>query len=151
LPPKFAGGPYATKSKVLVKSNDKVLPLKREEQIAYIFLQSMSNMEDDCGRDAAEPCTFEALLRGPKLKKDGWEVGRLAFDPNTADPNYSYKLTLSEGSWEIWANPRRPGVGGFYLKQKWGGGVWYNPAGPADRSHTLIDGGSIDGDLFVIK
>ena len=113
---KPAAGPFATQAKVEVKSEDTVIPLKREEQIAFMFVSAIDSLEDDCGRHAAEPCTLAALVRGPKPKETDWPMGKLKFDPTTTDPNYTYKVVLEERKWQIWANPRKPGLGGFYIK-----------------------------------
>jgi hypothetical protein len=145
---KPATGPFATKAKVEVKTGDKVVPLKREEQIAFMFVAAINNLEDDCTRSAAEPCTLEALVRGPKAKDPNWPMGKLKFDPTTTDPNYTYKVVREDRQWEVWANPRKPGLGGFYVKHGFHGGTWYNSAGPATEKDTRLDKTSIDGDLF---
>jgi hypothetical protein len=147
---KPAAGPSATKATVEVESEKGVIPLKREEQIAFMFLDAINNLEDNCSRSAAEPCTLEALVRGPKAKGD-FGVGKLKFDPNATDPNYTYKVTLAGTDWEIWANPKKPGLGGFYAKGKFFGGRWYNSAGSATAASTKITGSSIGGDLFWIQ
>ena len=147
---KAATGPAATIAKVEVKSEQGVIPLKREEQIAFMFADAINNLEDDCSRSSAEPCTLEALIRGPKAKDD-FGVGRLKFDPNASDPNYTYKVALDGSNWEIWANPRKPGLGGFYAKGKFFGGKWYNPAGPATEGGTKITESSVGGDLFWVQ
>jgi hypothetical protein len=146
-PQKPAAGPFATKAKVSVTSEDgkTVIPLKRPEQIAYMFVEAIASLEDDCGRHAAEPCTLEALARGAK-SKDGWGM-KLKYDPTKTDPNYTYKLVLKGEGWELWANPRKPGLGGFYNKGHFFGGTWYNPAGPASDKDKKVFG-SIEGDLF---
>jgi hypothetical protein len=143
-------GPFATKASVEVKSETGAIPLKREEQIAFMFVDAINSLEDDCGRHAAEPCTLEALVRGPKAK-DSFGVGKLKFDPNASDPNYAYKVALAGSNWEIWANPKKPGLGGFYAKGKFFGGKWYNPAGPATAASTKITESSVDGDLFWMQ
>ena len=143
-------GPFATKATVEVKSETGVIPLKREEQIAFMFVDAINSLQDDCGRHAAEPCTLEALVRGPKAK-DSFGVGKLKFDPNASDPNYTYKVALAGSNWEIWANPKKPGLGGFYAKGKFFGGKWYNAAGPATAASTKINESSIDGDLFWMQ
>jgi hypothetical protein len=140
-------GPFATQAKVTVKSQGAIIPLKREEQIAFMFVQAINSMEDDCGRHAAEPCTLDALIRGPK-SKSGWPLGKLKFDPNGADPNYGYKVALDGNRWQVWANPRKPGLGGFYNKGSFFGGTWYNPAGPATDKDKKIDELAIEGDSF---
>ncbi len=148
--PTPAAGPAATKAKVEVQSDKGIIPLKREEQIAFMFVEAIHNLEDDCSRSAAEPCTLAALVRGPKAK-GSFGVGKLKFDPNATDPNYAYKVTLAGADWEIWANPKKPGLGGFYAKGKFSKGTYYNPAGPATAASTKITGSSIDGDLFWIQ
>ncbi len=148
--PTPAAGPAATRAKVEVQSDKGVIPLKREEQIAFMFVEAIHNLEDDCSRSAAEPCTLAALVRGPKAK-GSFGVGKLKFDPNATDPNYAYKVTLAGADWEIWANPKKPGLGGFYAKGKFSKGTYYNPAGPATAASTKITGSSIDGDLFWIQ
>ena len=147
---KAAAGPAATIAKVEVQSDTGVIPLKREEQIAFMFVDAIINLLDDCSRHAAEPCTLEALVRGPK-PKDSFGVGKLKYDPNATDPNYTYTLALKGSDWEIWANPRKPGLGGFYAKGKFFGGKWYNPAGPATAGSTKITGSSVGGDLFWMQ
>jgi hypothetical protein len=148
---KPAATPAATTAKVVAKlTGGKVIPLKREEQIAFIFVAAINNLQDDCGRHSAEPCTLEALVRGPKAKDD-WGMGKLKFDPNATDPNYTYKVTLDGKNWEVWANPRKPGLGGFYSKGKFSGGTWYNPAGTATPANMKIEESSIEGDLFIVQ
>ena len=144
-----AAGPFATKAKVEVKTEDTVIPLKREEQIAFMFVSAINSLEDDCGRHAAEPCTLEALIRGPKPKEADWPVGKLKFDPTPTDANYTYRVVLEDRKWQVWANPRKPGLGGFYVKHTFGGGTWYNPSGPATEKDKKITEHSIAGDLFV--
>jgi hypothetical protein len=145
---KPAAGPLATKAKVEVKTGDKVIPLKREEQIAFMFVAAIDSLEDDCGRHAAEPCTLETLIRGPKPQDPNWPVDKLKFDPTATDPNYTYKVVLDSGKWQVWANPRQPGLGGFYIKHGFFGGSWYNPAGPATEKDQRIGETLIDGDSF---
>ena len=147
---KPAATPAATTATVEVNAGGKVIPLKREEQIAFMFVEAINSLEDDCGRHAAEPCTLEALVRGPKAK-DSFGVGKLKFDPNATDANYVYKVTLAGSNWEIWADPRKPGLGGFYAKGKFFGGKWYNPAGTATQANMKIEESSIEGDLFIVQ
>ena len=142
-----ATGPLATKATVIVKSNGKPLSLKREEQIAFTFLSAIASLEQDCRHSAAEPCTLEALVRRPRSRPNSLRVGKLKFDPTTTDPNYTYKIVLAEDSWQIWANPRKPGLGGFYDKGPFDE-AWYNAAGPATEKDKKIDEFSIDGDNF---
>jgi hypothetical protein len=140
-----AAGPFATQANVEVKSHGTVIPLKREEQIAFIFVQAIRKLEDDCRWHAAEPCTLDALVRGPK-SKDETPLGKLKFDPNATDPNYSYKVVPEVDNWRVWANPRRPGLGGFYVRIF---STYYNPAGPATENDKEINEAGIGGDDFL--
>jgi hypothetical protein len=136
----------ATQGKVVVKTLDggKVITLKHEEQIAFMFVGAIDELEHNCGFYGAEPCTLEVLIRGPKPKDASSPVGKLKFDPNATDPNYTYKVVLDDGDWKIWANPRKPGLGGIYIKKGLHGGTWYNPAGPASEKDMSIGETSID-------
>ncbi len=129
---KPATGPFGTTGKAVIKTQDgKVIPLKREEQIAFMFVSAINDLEHNCDFGAAtEPCTLEALIRGPKSKHASSPIGKLKFDPNATDPNYTYKVVLEDGEWKIWANPRKPGLGGFYQEFI---GTWYNPAARPPR------------------
>lgn len=148
---KPSAGPFDTKAVVVVKSDDTVVPLKREEQIAFMFVDAIKSLLDDCSRHAAEPCTIEALVRGPK-PKDDWGMGKLKYDPNATDPNYTYTVTLpEERKWEIRANPKKPGLGGFYVKGPHFGGTWYNAAGPAAEANTKLTETSVEGELFHVQ
>src|SRR5690242_4049240 len=79
-PAQPTSGPFATKAVVVAKSEGKEVSLKREEQIALMFVQAMEFLLDDCRSGSAEPCTLAALVRGPKHKGSG--MGKLRFDPN---------------------------------------------------------------------
>lgn len=121
-----ATGPFATQAKVVVRWKGTVIPLKREEQIAFMFVVAIHD---------------QTALR------------KLKFDPNATDPNYSYKVALGGGAdpqrrtYQVWANPRKPGLGGFYSNGRFS--TWYNPAGPATENDTKIDEKTIDGEDFM--
>jgi hypothetical protein len=141
-------GPSATKATVMIKDDAGEIPLKREEQIAFMFVQAIASLEDDCSRHAAEQCSMNALVRGPKTK-DEWHLARLKYDPATSDPNYTYKLTLNGGRWEIWATPNKPGLGGFYVKGSAAShDIFYNAKGKATAQDRNIIESAIDGDSF---
>jgi hypothetical protein len=140
--------PLATTGKAAIKTQDgTVIPLKREEQIALMFIAAIDELENNCRTNAAEPCTLAVLIRGPQPKDPGRPVGKLKFDPNATDPNYTYKVVLNDFDWTIWANPRKPGLGGFYLKKGYPGGTFYNPLGPATEKDTEIGESQIDMDF----
>jgi hypothetical protein len=138
-----ATGPFPADATIsVVKSQGTALPLKRAEQIAFIFVESINDLEENCGRHAAEPCTLDVLVSGPKWKDDGssWdERGKLKYDPNATDQNYSYKVALKDGGWQIWANPRIPGLCGIYVDGGFISRRYYNPAGPATENDKQID------------
>jgi|WetSurMetagenome_2_1015567.scaffolds.fasta_scaffold148905_2 hypothetical protein len=144
-----AGSPFDTTAKVAVKAEGKALTLKREEQIAFMFVDAIKFLLDDCQRHGAEPCTVASLARGPK-SKDKSTMGKLKFDPAATDPNYTYKLALNADGWEIEAVPTKPGLGGFYCKgRSFIGDTWYNPAGPATAANVKLTETSISGDMFL--
>ena len=140
--------PFDTKAKVEIKVDDKAIPLKREEQIAFMFISAIHDLEKNCESGSAEPCTLAALIRAPKKKGD-FGVGKLKFDPNAADPNYTYSITLKGADWEIWATPKKPGFCSFYAKGKFFGGIYYRAAGgTASAQDREIGESSVSGDLF---
>src|SRR5271166_7031095 len=58
------GGPGATTAKVNVTVNDKPLPLQRDEQIAFMFVVAMSDLENECTQHAGRGCTLDELAKG---------------------------------------------------------------------------------------
>ena len=89
------------------------------------------------------------LLAGPKAPNN-WPIPRLKFDPKI-DPNYSYSLVTDGMAWQAHANPRKPGLAGFYFVSNGSpsDSAYYNPAGSAtDTDKELTDRG-IEGDSFT--
>jgi hypothetical protein len=149
----FTGWSQATPDKVdaVVTADDEngSVALKRPEQIALMFVVAISSLEDDCKRHAEHVCTLDELIAGPKSKDKDWPIGKLKFDPNKSDPNYEYKVAAAGDKWEIWANPKKAGLGGFYFKS--GGFIadkYYNPSGPATAKSKQLSGYSVSGDSF---
>jgi len=119
------------------------LEFKPEEQVAFLFAQSIRRLEyDECSHQLNRLCTLEELISGV-AGNNGQMIG-LARNPNQ-DPSYRYTLTISGTNYQIAAIPRHPGLGGFlYLGSKgFGGGhFYYNPAGPAStRDESLSEFG----------
>ena len=140
-------GPMATKAVVEVKDATGVIPLKRPEQIAFIFVAAIRELENECGRDAGGPCTIAQLVAGPKPTGAN-KVGKLKYDPTTTDPNYTYKITINGPNRELWVNPKAAGLGGFYVAPGMAGDTFYNPKGAAsNKDKQLLDTG-ITGDMF---
>ena len=140
-------GPLATKATVEIKDANGVIHVKREEQIAFIFVAAIKELEAECGRDAGGPCTIAQLVAGPK-STDGNKVGKLKYDPTTTDPNFTYKITINGPNWELWVTPKQAGLGGFYVAPGMMGNVYYNPKGAASDKDKLLTETGITGDMF---
>ena len=147
--PAPASGPGATQAEVSITVKDKPLQLQRDEQVAFMFVIAMSDLENECTQHAGRGCTLDELASGGIPSKDRWQIGHLKFDPRTSDPNYTYTLNAGEKNWEVKATPQKPGLGGFYVV---GSGMFpkvlYNPKGEASIASTETDGYSISGDSF---
>ena len=146
-----ASDPFATTAKVSIEDDNGPIALKRPEQIAFMFISAISTLEDECRHHASHACSMEELLNGAK-SNDDWTIGKLKFDPNKTDPNYAYKITAAGTKWEAWANPKKPGLGGFYASgSRMMPDKYYNAAGPAAAgtsrklTSTLVDGDSFKG------
>jgi len=140
-------GPMATKATVEVKDATGVIPLKRPEQIAFIFVAAIKQLEGECGRDAGGPCTIAQLVAGPKPTGSN-TVGKLKYDPTKTDPNYTYKITINGSNWELWVTPKAAGLGGFYVAPGMMGDTYYNPKGAASNKDRKLGDTSINGDIF---
>jgi hypothetical protein len=140
-------GPLATKAKVEVKDATGVIPLKHEEQVAFVFLAAIKELEAECGRDAGGPCTIAQLVAGPKPTGSN-TVGKLKYDPTTTDPNYTYKITITGSNWELWITPKHAGLGGFYVAPGMMGDTYYNPKGAASATDKKLTDTGITGDMF---
>jgi hypothetical protein len=51
-------GPFATKAVIEAADEKGAIPLKREEQVAMMFMDAVANIEGDCGRHAGHVCTL---------------------------------------------------------------------------------------------
>jgi hypothetical protein len=99
-------GPFATTAKVAVEDSNGPIKLKREEQIAILFLTAFQTIESDYQNRAKRGCTLDQLVAGP-VAADGSPIDRLEFDPKV-DPNYAYTLTASGMAWEARAHAKKP-------------------------------------------
>ena len=144
-------GPFATTAQVEVEDSDGKLALKREEQIAILFLTAFQMIESDCQSRANRACTLDQLMAGP-VAADGAHLDRLKFDPKV-DPNYTYTLAANGLAWEAHANAKKPGLRGFYFMSRSfpQTTVTYNPAGTAGVIDKELAGRSISGDSFATR
>jgi hypothetical protein len=145
-------GPFATTAKVAVEDSNGPVALKREEQIAILFLTAIQYIESDCIRRAKRACTLDQLLAGPAAA-DGSRIDRLKFDPKT-DPNYAYTLAASGMGWEAHANAKKSGLSGFcFLGRDFPhiDIVTYNSAGTATVLDKDLPSRSIEGDSFATR
>ncbi|MGB6687316.1 MAG: LamG domain-containing protein [Terracidiphilus sp.] len=136
-------GPFATTAKVEAEDANGPIQLKREEQIALMFMSAMEQIEHDCQLNAKRACTMNELMTGT-----GGE--HLKFDPNKSDPDYTYTLVSGGMAWEAHANAKKPGLLGFcFMARNVGTTVTtYNRTGKAGWVDTEIMGRGIEGDSF---
>jgi hypothetical protein len=106
-----ATGPFATKAKIDVEDSKGKIILKREEQIAYMFLSAIEVIEHECQLDLQHACTLEQMLSGSYPA--GSHIDHLKFDPGKTDPNYTYTVAVGGMAWEAHANAKKPGLLGF--------------------------------------
>ena len=149
-PPATAAGPFATTATVEAEDARGPVRLKREEQIALMFLTAIQNLEDACQLHAGHACTLNELLAGP-APADKWPIGRLKFDP-AGDANYTYTVRTSGKAWEAHADPKKAGLGGFYFYAKFGAAeAYYNAAGSAGAMDDALTSRSVMGDSFATR
>jgi Concanavalin A-like lectin/glucanases superfamily len=144
-------GQFPSTAKVEVGDDKGPVPLKPEERIAFLFLNSIQLIESDCQNRAKHACTLDELVSGP-ASADGSRLAHLKFDPRT-DPNYTYALGASGLAWEAHATPKKPGLIGFYIwsRQFPVASMYYNPAGAAAIIDKELGNRSVEGDGFVAR
>jgi hypothetical protein len=147
--PMLGTGPFATKAKVTASDSNGPIALKREEQIALMFLTAIQNLESDCQSRAKHSCTLDQLIAGATAS-NGAHLRRLKFDPRT-DPNYTYTVAAGGMAWEAHANPKKTGLAGFYFMSKNfpSADAFYNPSGPAGLVDKELMERGVEGDSFA--
>jgi len=145
------GGPFATTAKVSAEDSSGPIQLKREEQIALMFLTAMENIERTCQLSAKHFCTLDQVLSGSGTGSSG-RGEHLKFDPRV-DPNYTYTLAASATAWEAHATAKKPGLRSFcFMGRGVGLGVTtYNANGAAGYTDRDILGRGIEGDSFATQ
>ena len=144
-------GPFATKAKVEIEDASGPVKLKREEEIAYIFLSAFEIIEHNCQLTLQHVCPLDQILAGSYPK--GAHIEHLKFDPNKTDPNYTYTLAASGMAWEAHANPKRPGLKAFCSMSRSVGTTIVTYSNNATAGWTDIELGNrgMEGDSFAVQ
>ena len=144
-------GPYATTAKIDMEDAKGPIQLKREEQIAYMFLSAIEVIEHNCQLTLQHVCPMDQILSGSYPR--GANIEHLKFDPNKTDPNYTYTLATGGMAWEAHANPKRPGLKAFCLMSRDVGTTvaTYNSNGTAGWTSTAIGNRGTEGDSFAVQ
>jgi hypothetical protein len=144
-------GPFATTAKIDIEDAKGPVQLRREEQIAYMFLSAIEIIEQSCLLTLQHACPLDQILSGSYPK--GAIIEHLKFDPNKTDPNYSYTLATNGMAWEAHANPRKPGLKGFCSMARGIGTVTvtYSNSGPAGWTSTELGNRGTEGDSFATQ
>jgi hypothetical protein len=122
------------------------LKLKQGEKIAFMFMEAIASMEDDCHRHLSRLCPLAELVKGPN--SPAWKIGKLKFDPAT-DSNYRYSVSITGDKWQAQAVPQRAVFGGWmYDGSSFSPHRYYSERGPASASSRQLSSVSIDGDSF---
>ncbi len=144
-------GPFATKAKIEIEDAKGPIQLKREEQIAYLFLSSIELIERNCQLTLQHACPLAQMLAGSYPA--GTHIEHLKFDPNKTDPNYVYTLAVNGMVWEAHANPQKPGLAGFCLMARTVGTTTatMNPNGAAGWVSDELGNRGTEGDSFATQ
>jgi len=144
-------GPFASKAKVEVEDAKGPVQLKREEQIAYMFLSAIEIIEHNCQLTLQHVCPLDQILSGSYPK--GTIIEHLKFDPNKTDPNYTYTLATGGMAWEAHANPKKPGLKAFCFMARNVGTTTatYNSTGMAGWTTTELGNRGMEGDTFAVQ
>jgi hypothetical protein len=149
--PNAASGPFATRATVEIEDAHGPVQLNRNEQIAYMFLSAIEVIEHECQLDIQRACPLDQLLSGAYPRGSG--IDHLKFDPNKADPNYTYTLAVNAMAWEAHATAKKPGVKGFCFMSRDVGTtiVTYSNSGPAGWTSTAVGNRGMEGDSFATQ
>jgi len=144
-------GPFATTAKIELEDAKGPVQLKREEQIAYMFLSAIEIIEHECQLTLQHVCPMDQILSGSYPK--GAVIEHLKFDPGKTDPNYAYTLGTNGMAWEAHANPKKPGLKGFCSMARDIGTVvvTYSNTGPAGWTSTELGNRGTEGDSFATQ
>lgn len=149
--PTAASGPFATNATVQIEDAKGPVHLRREEQIAYMFLSAIEVIERECQLNFRHTCPLDQLLSG--RYPAGSHIDHLKFNPNKADSNYAYTLAVNGMAWEAHATSKKPGLKGFCFMSRTVGTttVTYSNAGPAGWTSTEVGNRGMEGDSFATQ
>jgi hypothetical protein len=147
--PMATSGPFATKAKVEIEDAKGPVQLSREEQIGYMFLSAIEEIEHECQLGIQRACPMDELLSGKH--PGGNNIEHLKFNPNKTDPNYIYTLAVNGMAWEAHATAKKPGLKGFCFMARDIGTVvaTYSNTGPASWTTTALGNRGMEGDSFA--
>ncbi len=127
------------------------LDLKPEEQVAFLYVYGLWNLEQSCldsSSGLGRLCTLGELIRGVQTP-DGRVLG-LSVTP-VKDTNYLYEIMIIGGDCVIKAIPRVKGLGGFAVlgsPSRSLGSFYYSPSADMTQAVKLIELG-YQGNGFV--
>jgi hypothetical protein len=110
-------------------SGDAYIKLKPEEQVAYLMMWSIHQLENRCHDELDRFCKLDELVRGVPGKHK--RIIGLKVDP-ARDANYRYSVDVTS-DYKTSVEPRHAGIGGFLDDQGSMGGIYFNPDGAATR------------------
>jgi hypothetical protein len=146
-------GPFATKATVdLEEVNGAKIQLKREEQIAYMFMSAFQVIELNCQLTLKKACSLNQMITA-SYPPEGKSIEHLKIDPNKTDPNYTYTVATNGTVWEAHANPKKPGLRGWCFMARDVGSVimTYNKTGPSGYTDTPLGNTGVSGDGFAVQ
>jgi len=137
-------GSIATTAKVEAEDAKGPLQLKREEQIAVIFLSDIEVIEHECQLNVQRSCSMSELMTAAPGRE------HLKIDLNKVDSNYAYTLATGGMAWEVHANAKKPGLKGFcFMSRSVGTTVTtYSTTGKSGWVDTEIGNRGVEGDSF---
>ncbi len=147
-----AGAPAATAGIAVPQGNQleikwkggSPLKLKPPEEVAFIVLVSIDNLQDQCQLFFQKFCTLPELVKGMKTSQ-----GVIGLSVNPAqDKNYHYAVGISGKEFAISARPARPGVGGWlWIQHEFGHDLYFNPQGTATGKNKKVGNYSLNADF----
>ncbi len=139
-------GQFPSHAKVVLEDSNGPIPLKPEEQTAFLFVSAIQSIEGECQNAVKRGCTMEEIVSGAA------HTSHLKYNPR-ADPNYTYTVNAGGMAWEVHATPRKSGLMGFYTWSRMfmTATTVYNPNGAASIVDKEFSSTSVEGDSFATR